>query len=85
MVAAAAAAARRQGRGLALNPGNVPNTQQMHQKGAVFYPEKIGKGGGLHGMEGQEGSGHDEQYITNWQMSPEESTRDGKNCKKRCM
>jgi hypothetical protein len=58
----------------------------MHQQGAVFDPEKTGKGGGgLHGMEGQGGAGNDEQYITIWQTSPEESTRDGQNCKKRCV
>ncbi len=40
---------------------------------------------GLCGMEGRGGSGNDEQYITIWQTSPEESTRDGQNCKKRCV
>jgi hypothetical protein len=40
---------------------------------------------GLHGMEGQGGSGNDEQCTTIWQTSPEVSTRDGQNCKKRCV
>jgi hypothetical protein len=34
---------------------------------------------------GAGGSGNDERYIIIWQTSPEESTKDGQNCKKRCV
>ncbi len=40
---------------------------------------------GLHGMERRGGSDNDEGYITIWETSPEESIRDGQNCKKRCV
>jgi hypothetical protein len=57
---------------------------RWHCSSAQIMPKRD-QLGGLHEMEGQGGSGNDEQYIAIWQTSPEESPRDGKNCKKRCV
>jgi hypothetical protein len=72
--------------GSASNQETVPRTTNA-SKSAVFDLEKTGKGGGR-GTSWDGGMGG-VAIMTNpsllWQMSPEESTKDAKNRKNRCV